>query len=187
MKLGWLGPSVVALGLMTCALSAWSQQFRFLGSDPFGVHGKVSPAPETAWQPAQPLPKVPAPELTPQQARTAPLTLAQLTEYALRNNPRARQAWFAARAAAAGVAIEQADDLPQLTGLASISRTRPISGTTGAAAPWINRYGPSVTLSYILLDLAGDDQVKAAEFRLLAANLNQNRVLQDIVFQVEQA
>lgn len=187
MKLGWLGPSVVVLGLMTCAPSAWSQPFRFLGSDPFRAHGNVSPAPETAWQPAQPLLKVPAPELTPQQARTAPLTLAQLTEYALRNNPRARQAWFAARAAAAGVAIEQADDLPQLTGLASISRTRPISGTTGAAAPWINRYGPSVTLSYILLDLAGDDQVKAAEFRLLAANLNQNRVLQDIIFQVEQA
>src|SRR5688572_11294296 len=81
-RLGRLGPGLVALGLMACAASAWSQQFRFLGSDPFGVQSKVSPAPETAWQPVEPLPKVPAPEVAPQPLRTAPLTLAELTEYA---------------------------------------------------------------------------------------------------------
>jgi outer membrane protein TolC len=110
-----------------------------------------------------------------------------LTEYALRNNPRARQAWFAARAAAAGVGIEQADRLPQVTGLVAASRVRPVSATTGSVSPWQNRYGPSVTLSYVLLDFARGDQIEAAEYRLLAANLNQNRVLQDVVFQVEQA
>jgi outer membrane protein TolC len=147
----------------------------------------VSPAPEFAWQPAKPLPPVPAPALAPQPSAASPLTLAELTEYALRNNPRARQAWFAARAAAAGVGLEHADLLPQLTGLVSASRARPVSATTGGVSPWQNRYGPSVTLSYMLLDLARDDQIQAAEYRLLAANLNQNRVLQDIVFQVEQA
>jgi len=133
------------------------------------------------------LPPVPAPASAPQPASPAPLALAELTEYALRNNPRARQAWFAARAAAAGVGLEQADMLPQLTGLVAASRLRPVSATTGNASPWQNRYGPSVTLSYILLDFARSDQIEAAEYRLLAANLNQNRVLQDIVFQVEQA
>lgn len=182
-----MGPGVVALGLMAYAASAGSQQSRFFGSDPFGVQTKVSPAPETPWQPSQPLPQVPAPELTPQPARAAPLTLAELTEYALRNNPRARQAWFAARAAAAGVGVENADRLPRITGLLSGSRVRPVSATTGAASPWQNRYGPSVTLSYVLLDFARGDQIRAAEFRLLGANLTQNRVLQDIVFQVEQA
>lgn len=186
-RLGWLGPGVVALGLMASAASAWAQQFRWLNIDPIGVYGKVSPSPDAAWQPTEPLPTVPVPETTPQPERAQPLTLAELTEYALRNNPRARQAWFAARAAAAGVGIEQSDDFPTITGLLSASRARPVSGTTGAPAPWINRYGPSVALSYMLLDLAGEDQQRAAEFRLLAANLNQNRVLQDIVFQVEQA
>jgi outer membrane protein TolC len=127
------------------------------------------------------------PPTTPQPGASAALTLPELTEYALRNNPRARQAWFAARAAAAGVAVEQADLLPQITGLFAASRVRPVSATTGVVSPWQNRYGPSVTLSYILFDFARADQIEAAEYRLLAANLNQNRVLQDIVFQVEQA
>ena len=98
-----------------------------------------------------------------------------------------RQAWFAARANAAGVGIEQADRLPQITGNYAITRILPISGTTGLLAPWQTRHGPTVTLSYILLDFAREFQVEAAEFRLLASNLNTNRVLQDVVFQVEQA
>jgi outer membrane protein TolC len=117
----------------------------------------------------------------------APLSLAELTEYALRNNPRVRQAWFAARAAAAGVAIEDADDLPTITANYALTRIRPISGTTGQLSPWQTRHGPSITLTYVLFDLAREYQSEAAEFRLLAANLNQNRVLQDVVFQVEQA
>jgi outer membrane protein TolC len=98
-----------------------------------------------------------------------------------------RQAWFAARAAAAGVAIEDADDLPTITANYALTRIRPISGTTGQLSPWQTRHGPSVTLTYVLFDLAREYQGEAAEFRLLAANLNQNRVLQDVVFQVESA
>ena len=66
------------------------------------------------------------------RAGAAPLTLPELTEFALRNNPRARQAWFAARAAAAGVGIEQGDDLPQITASVGFNRAQPVSGTTGA-------------------------------------------------------
>jgi outer membrane protein TolC len=184
-RLGWLGPGLVALGLIACGPGAWAQQF--WGSDPYKTEAKVSPAPHQVWEPQRPLPPVPAPEAAPAPSGAVPLTLAELTEYALRNNPRARQAWFAARAFAAGVAIEQADLLPQITGLVSGSRVRPVSATTGSASPWQNRYGPSVTLSYLLFDFARSDQIEAAEYRLLAANLNQNRVLQDIIFQVEQA
>ncbi|HET7158343.1 MAG TPA: TolC family protein, partial [Burkholderiales bacterium] len=136
-------------------------------------------APLPALEHTQPLKPLPAGTV---------LTLPELTEYALRNNPRARQAWFAARAAAAGVGIEMADDLPTITGSMGLSRVRPVSGTSGAESPWQSRFGPSVSLSYVLYDFGvGDDQILAAEYRLLAANLNQNRVLQDIIFQVEQA
>ena len=118
----------------------------------------------------------------------APLTLPELTELALRNNPRARQAWFAARAAAANVGFVQGDDLPQITASVGFNRAHPVSGTTGLISPWINRYGPAISLSYVLFDFGlGDDQSEAAEYRLLAANLAHNRVLQDIIFQVEQA
>ena len=178
-------PGFVALGLLACVPSGWSQQF--WGSDPFRTQDKVAPAPGVPWEPRQPLPAVPHPRLAQEPSPSAVLSLPELTEYALRNNPRARQAWFAARAAAAGVGIEQADTLPQVTGLVAASRVRPVSATTGSVSPWQNRYGPSVTLSYVLLDFARGDQIEAAEYRLLAANLNQNRVLQDVVFQVEQA
>lgn len=116
-----------------------------------------------------------------------PLSLPELTELALQNNPRTRQAWHGARAAAAGIGIEHADDLPQIT--ADVTWQRNETGSqTGNQNPWLTRYGPSITLTYLLFDFgAGDSRVKAAEYLALAAALSRNRVLQDVVFQVEQA
>lgn len=140
------------------------------------------------WDSPGPLPAVKTPAQAEPIRSAAALTLPQLTEFALRNNPRTRQAWLAARAAAAGVGIEQADLLPQITGIVGITRIQPISGTTGAVAPWQTRYGPSISLSYVLFDFGVREyQLESAEYRLLATNLTQNRVLQDVVFQVEQA
>src|SRR5215213_1577239 len=184
-RFGWLGPGVIALGLFAYGPCAGAQLF--WSADPYKTETRVSPAPHRVWEAERPLPPVPQPGTAPVPTGATPLTLAELTEYALRNNPRARQAWYAARAAAAGVGVEQADLLPQITGLVAGSRVRPVSATTGQASDPSNRYGPSVTLSYVLFDFARGDQVRAAEYRLLAANLNQNRVLQDIIFQVEQA
>ncbi len=177
--------ALFALSLVFYGPGGWCQEF--WGSDPFKTLGNLSPAPGVAWEPREALPQVIAPEVAPPPATAAPLTLAELTEYALRNNPRVRQAWYAARAAAAGVGIEQADLLPQLSGSIALSRIRPVSGTTGQVSPWQTRYGPGLTLSYLLFDFARTDQIHATEYRLLAANLNQNRTLQDVMFQVEQA
>jgi outer membrane protein len=185
MQRSWgLSHAFVGLSLLACASGGWSQQF---WSDPFRTLENVTPAPGLQWQPRSALPGVPAPETTPPPTTATPLTLAELTEYALRNNPRVRQAWFAARAAAAAVGIEEADDLPTITGNYALTRLRPISGTTGQVSPWQTRHGPTMTLTYVLFDLARHYQGEAAEFRLLAANLNQNRTLQDVIFQVEQA
>jgi len=168
-----------------CTPNAWSQAF---WSDPFNTDSRVAPAPGVRWQSPDPLPAVTAPARPEQIHSAAALTLPELTEFALRNNSRTRQAWLAARAAAAGVGIEQADRLPQITGLANMSRLHPVSGTTGVAAPWQVRYGPSVSLTYVLFDFGVREyRIESAEYRLLATNLTQNRVLQDVVFQVEQA
>ncbi len=155
---------------------------------PIDTETSVAPRPGTIWQPTRPLPAVPRPPVVDAPVQNGALTLPELTEYALRNNPRARQAWFAARAAAAGVAVEQADLLPQITANYAITRSRPVSATTGTLSPWLTRYGPAVSITYVLFDFGSrTDQIDAAEYRLLAANLSQNRVLQDIIFQVEQA
>lgn len=155
--------------------------------DPFGADENVAPAPHLRWESSLPLPEVPAPAAT-SGTLSANLTLPEVTEFALRNNPRTRQTWLAARAAAAGVGIEQADQLPTITGLYAVNRTQQISATSGALVPWQTRFGPSVSLSYVLYDFGVRGlQIESAQYRLLAANLAHNRALQDLVFQVEQA
>ena len=155
--------------------------------DPFRTERYSSPAPGARWVSPDALPLVPPPRTASLPVEDRPLTLPELTEFALQNNPRTRQAWYAARAQAAGVGIERSDDLPQIT--AELIGQRSETGSqTGNQNPWLTRYGPAVTLTYLLYDFgAGDSRVRAAEYQALAAALAQNRVLQEVVLQVEQA
>ncbi|CAN0511706.1 unnamed protein product, partial [Phaeothamnion confervicola] len=151
---------------------------------------KVAPAPDQRWVPEQALPQVPPPansQSLPAELNNA-LSLAQLTEIALALNTRTRQAWLQARVEAAQTGVDHAGDFPQITGLISDRIARPISATSGGR-PFsvITTYGPTISLSYVLFDFgkrAADKE--ATEYRLLAANLAQNRVLHDVAFQVEQ-
>jgi outer membrane protein len=167
-------------------VSLTAQSADGVGRDPFDTERYVPKAPGAIWQPPSALPQVPEPPVVRLQ-NDRPLTLPELTEFALQNNPRTRQAWHAARAQAAGIGIEKSDDLPQIT--ADLTYQRSESGSqTGNQNPWLTRYGPAVTLNYLLYDFgAGDSRVEAAEYQALAAALSQNRVLQDVVFLVEQA
>src|SRR5688572_27991988 len=145
----WSAASLIVLGLLALPVGATSL---FGGKDPLRTESKTASTPATAWETTKPLPPVPAPPQVGTPIPASALSLPELTEYALRNNPRARQAWFAARAAAAGVAIDQADLLPQVTGAYAWSRTLPVSATTGSASPWLTRHGPSISISYMLFD-----------------------------------
>jgi len=147
-----------------------------LNRDPFDTERYVPKAPGVMWQSPNGLPQVPeAPVARLREER--PLSLPELTELALRSNPRTRQAWYAARAQAAGVGIEKADDLPQITADLIWQRSESAS-QTGNQNPWLSRYGPAITLTYLLYDFgAGDSRQQAAEYQALAAALNQNRVL----------
>ena len=168
-----------AAGADVYAQSAWR--------DPFGTDASVASAPHMPWQSSLPLPTVGAPVVNGELGRNQLLSLPELTEFALRNNPRTRQAWLAARAAAAGVGIEKADLLPQVSAGYGVTRNQQV-GNVGAEVPWQTRFGPSVSLSYVLFDFGVSAyQVESSEYRLLSANLAHNRVLQDVIFQVEQA
>ncbi|MBI3936647.1 MAG: TolC family protein [Betaproteobacteria bacterium] len=150
----------------------------------------TAPAPHQRWVAEEPLPPVAAPVLPlPLTGEFAgPLSLAQLTDLALRINPRARQAWAQARADAAGLGVEKADELPQVSALVNFNRNQGVAAQSGTAIPLQNRYGPTISLSYILFDFgARAAEVEAARYRLLASNLLQNRVLQEVAVQVEQA
>jgi len=171
------------LGLSFAACAAFGAETR----DPFRTERHVPTAPGTPWQPSFALPQVPDPPGARLPDADRPLSLPELTEFALQNNPKTRQAWYAARAAAAGVGIEKADDLPQISVGAILQRSES-GGQTGNQVPWLTRYGPAITLTYLLFDFgAGDSRVQAAEYQTLAAVLTQNRVLQEVVLLVEQS
>jgi outer membrane protein len=170
---------LLTLSMVSQAVSADSR------ADFFGTERYVPVAPGSHWQPPFALPQVP----NAQSAVPAghPLSLPELTEFALQNNPRTRQAWYAARVAAAGVGIEKAGDLPQITATAILQRSQS-GGQSGNQVDWLTRYGPAVSLTYLLYDFGvGDDRVRSAEYQALAAALASNRALQDVAFQVEQA
>jgi outer membrane protein len=158
--------------------------------DPFKTEGMTAPAPNMKWVPDRPLPDIGKPEhaaAVPAQYK-GPLSLADLTDLALLLNPRTRQAWLSARAEAAALGVEKADDWPTITGLYRNQISRNISATTGNPVPVQTVYGPSVSLTYTLFDFGQNAAAKdAANFRLLAANLTQNRTLQEVATQVEQA
>lgn len=158
-----------------------------LNLDPMGVRDMVAPAPHQRWESSKPLPALGSQGAGNESLRNLPMTLPELTEMALRTNPRTRQTWLAARAAAAGVAIEKADLLPQISATYAWTRSQQVSNQ-GAVVPWQTRFGPAISLSHVLFDFGVRGyQVETSEYRLLAANLAHNRNLQDVVFQVEQA
>jgi TolC family type I secretion outer membrane protein len=177
--------TVLAL-LLGMALSA-SAAPESPGRDPFGTERYVPAAPGVRWQSPEALPQVPPARSASLPLEDRPLSLPELTEFALQNNPQTRQAWYAARAQAAGVGIEQSDYLPQIT--ADVLWQRSETGSqTGNQNPWLTRYGPALTLTYLLYDFGErESRVKAAEYQALAAALSQNRVLQDVVLLVEQS
>lgn len=173
-----------ALFLCLVAVPAAAQ---WIALDPFRSDAKVSSAPHLQWETNLTLPAVGGAQPVGELAAARALSLAELTEFALRNNPRTRQSWLAARAAAAGVAIEQADRLPSITGQYAVNRSQQVT-SQGTVVPWQTRFGPSIAFSYVLYDFGVRGlQIESAEYRLLAANLAHNRVLQDVIFQVEQA
>ena len=172
--------------LLGMALSA-SAAPEGLTRDPFRTERYAPATPGVRWQSPDPLPQVAAPPSVSLPAGDRALSLPELTELALQNNPRTRQAWYAARAEAAGVGIEQSEVLPRITA-DLIGQRSETGGQTGNQNPWLTRYGPALTLNYLLYDFgARDSRVKAAEYQALAAALAQNRVLQDVVLLVEQA
>lgn len=117
----------------------------------------------------------------------APLTLVDLTGIALQNNPQTRGAWAAVLASEAGLELAKAGYWPQINAVASVQYRQSVS-SGGFSTGSQTRYGPSISLSYLLWDFgvrAGS--VDRATFQLVGERLTRQQVLQDVILQVEQA
>jgi len=116
-----------------------------------------------------------------------PLTLVQLTDMALRQNPKTQLAWAAIRSSEAGVELAKAGYWPLIDATVTAQRYRPLN-FSGLTVNTQTRYGASVSLSYLLWDFgARSGTLDQAKFELASAHLSQNQTVQDVILQVEQA
>lgn len=161
------------------------------GAPEFDPYKEASPAPGEEWVPTEKeleksfeleeLPTIPQ-EL---QSEADNLTLSQLVDIALTNNPTTQIAWQDARAAAAAWAEARGLYYPQITGSAEYFYARDGGSATGADA-FREQYGNvGLSLNYLLLDFGGREaRVDAARLALVNANWNQNQAIQNVLNEV---
>ncbi|MHB1093542.1 TolC family protein [Thiobacillus sp.] len=114
-------------------------------------------------------------------------SLAALTDHALRERAETRAAWLGIQAEAARLDAASAANWPTLTGQLSFTESRALS-SSGAQVPTLDRYGPSLSLAYVLIDFgARAASIDAQRYQLIASLLTGNRTLQDTVAEVEAA
>src|SRR5262245_38073991 len=121
-----------ALALVACAFLPLAVHSN---DDPYRTEQLVPPSPFTPWPQVEGVQEQYQAFIDLAPSTTGPLTLAQLTDMALRNNPRTRQAWAAARAEAAQYGVAKSTLAPNLDLLLNANRARVISGTSGIATP----------------------------------------------------
>ena len=143
-----------------------------LVDDPFSTQAQVSPSPSTR-------------DICTQVRADHLLSMAEVIDLAMCNNPQTRASWAAARAQAAQLGASMASYLPTLTvqgsGTRSMSRTGSVSTTS-------NLGNASLSASYLLYDFGGREaSVENARQLLIAANANNDATVQNLFLSVVQA
>lgn len=106
-----------------------------------------------------------------------PLTLADVVDLTLCNNPQTRSLWANARAQAAQMGSSMSASLPTLSGTASISGS---SNKAGGTTTERTQESIGVTASYLLYDFGGRDAgVENAKQLLVAASATRDETLQN--------
>jgi outer membrane protein TolC len=119
---------------------------------------------------------------------TQALTLPELVDMALINNPASRRAWSAARAAAAQVEQARGVFMPTVTGVAAGSRQRTDAEDPAFEQDFL-KYGPGLEVNYLILSFGGGRKaaVEAALQTVYATDYTFNRTIQDVMLAVETA
>lgn len=147
----------------------------------------TSDAPAKAWTaPADTVPPRVEPKselvLPPNFTPGMPISLAQVIDVALSNNPDTRTAWLRARAAEAELGSARSEYLPEIDVNASATRSKSATG------PAQTSFAPSIALSYLLFDFGGREAfVEQARQALVAADFLHNQTIQDVILRTEQA
>ena len=149
--------------------------------------------PATRWIPPSaavapaPTPAPPPPELTPENLKGRTVSLAEAVDVALRNSPLTRQSWLLARSAAAGLGSERSALFPSVELDAQAMRQKQ-TASGGRLSTLLTTYGPTASLSFLVLDLGGRSaDIDEAEQSLYAADFTHNAVMNDLILLVAQS
>ena len=148
----------------------------------------TSSSPSQPWTPPADAVPPPLPSLSvTMPENVAPgtrITLAQIVDVALSNNPQTRAAWLNARAAEAQLGSARSAYLPEVDLNASLTYGR----GSGEGAHSSTQFGTSLGLTYLLFDFGGREAaVEQARQALIAADFQHNQTIQDVVLQAQQA
>lgn len=115
------------------------------------------------------------------------LTLAEVVDLGLRNNPSTRLSWANARAAAAAYGVERGAYLPTVDGEVGGTQLKTVA-SQGRSAVTQSVLNPTLNISYLLLDFGGrSGNVGTARNQLIAASFTHNATLQGVVLQIQSA
>ena len=146
--------------------------------------------PSTRWTPTESVKQAAAADarrVAPTPTDVRQLTLPEVVDLALRNNPATRISWSQARAAADVYGSAEGKYYPSLAMGIAGTRTRTIA-TPGRPAGERTQYGPSLSLAFTVLDFGGrSGSVNVARQTAIAADLSHNATVENTILQVEGA
>src|SRR5438552_12859903 len=162
--------TVAALALVACAPRS------SIGGRPAAPPSPASywspPSGEIVTLPAVTRPATPMPNL-------AKLSLADVVDLSLRNNPTTRISWAQALSAADEYGASRGALFPAVTADLSATRSLALSSPARPAGER-TQYGPSLSLSYLVLDFGGrGGRIDVARKTAVAASLTHNVVVQN--------
>jgi outer membrane protein len=152
--------------VLLCQITLWPIA-AWAGSDPLSTYEYVDPGafPQTANS-----------ESCDRDRIRKPLTLSDVVDLTLCNNPQTRSLWANARAQAANVGVGMSAYLPTLSAQASETRNR--SNTSGSTNDYTSR-SAGLTASYLLFDFGGRaGTLDNAKQLLIAATATRDATLQ---------
>lgn len=119
----------------------------------------------------------------PPTFQSAELSLAELIDIALQNNPSTKQTWAMARSAAAQYGQSLSDFYPDIEFDGSYLRQKGTFVTVGPPSPfYTTQAGPDVQLTYTLFDFGQRTaQAMAAREALYYADLTHNQTIQNVI------
>jgi outer membrane protein TolC len=113
-----------------------------------------------------------------------PLSLAELIDTALKNNPETAKAWGAVKHAQAALGLAQSANYPSLDAQGTFMHGREVKFPNGPDTIFTD-YGGELSLSYLLFDFGERSaSIQAMKESLKAANWGADFTLQQVIFKV---